>query len=77
VVTDVGDSAWIAGESGRVVQARDPEALRAAWAELIELGPTARRELGERARQRIRERFSVDEVVRQYEWIYEEQSGGA
>ena len=75
-VTDVGDSAWIVGETGRVVPPRDPEALGAAWRGLVEMKATARRELGIRARRRIKELFSIDKIVRQYEKIYGEQLHG-
>ena len=73
VVTDVGDSAWVVGETGRVVPPRSPEALCAAWLELVEMGIAARRELGMSARQRIKDQFSIEKIVRQYERIYEEQ----
>ncbi len=72
VVTDVGDSAWIVAETGRVVPARAPEALAAAWAELIELGADGRRALGEAARRRVIEGFSLASVVSKYEALYEE-----
>ena len=71
VVTDVGDSAWIVGDTGKVVPPRDPTALANALRELVDLGAAARRALGERARQRIVENFSLESVVRQYEDLYE------
>lgn len=72
VVTDVGDSAWLVGDTGRVVPPRDPEGLCTAWLELIEMGTPARRELGARARQRIKDNFSLESVVQKYLEIYEE-----
>ncbi|MBD2538444.1 glycosyltransferase [Coleofasciculus sp. FACHB-SPT36] len=71
VVTDVGDSAWIVGDTGRVVPARDPQALAHAWKELIDLGSMDRETLGHLARTRIIEHFSLDSVVTQYEELYE------
>ena len=71
VVTDVGDSAWIIGDTGRVVPPRDDKALANAWKELIELGTDGRKALGEAARDRISESFSLDSVVAQYEQLYE------
>ena len=73
VVTDVGDSAWIVGETGRVVPPRDPEALCSAWLELMEMGPAARRNLGTRARKRAEDQFSIEKIVQLYERVYEEQ----
>jgi len=70
-VTDVGDAAWIVGDTGRVVPPKDAPALASAWRELIELGTEGRRELGLRARARVEERYSLDSVVRQYETLYE------
>jgi glycosyltransferase involved in cell wall biosynthesis len=70
-VTDVGDSAWIVGNTGRIVPPRDSEALANAWKELIELGAEGREALGKAARARIIEHFSLDSVVAKYETLYE------
>jgi glycosyltransferase involved in cell wall biosynthesis len=70
VVTDVGDSARIVGDTGRVVPPKDPQALAGAWSELIELGDEGRRALGAAARQRVQEHFEIHDVVRQYEALY-------
>jgi glycosyltransferase involved in cell wall biosynthesis len=70
VVTDVGDSAWIVSDSGRIVPARDPHALADACRALIVLGEDRRREIGLKARQRIIENFSLDSIVAQYEELY-------
>lgn len=71
-VTDVGDSALIVGDTGRVVPPRDPEALAAAWRELIEMGTEGRRRLGEAARCRVEKHFSLPSVVARYENLYME-----
>jgi glycosyltransferase involved in cell wall biosynthesis len=71
VVTDVGDSAWIVGNTGRIVPPKNSEALAAAWQELIELGSEVREDLGKAARARIIESFSLESVVVQYEELYE------
>jgi len=70
VVTDVGDSAWIVGDTGIVIKPRDEKALTKAWIELIELGPEGRARLGRSARQRVIEYFSINIVVKQYEDLY-------
>ncbi|WP_199248596.1 glycosyltransferase [[Phormidium] sp. ETS-05] len=71
VVTNVGDSGWIVGDTGRVVPPRNPEALANAWKELIDIGKEERTVLGEAARARVIEYFSLDSVVAQYEALYE------
>lgn len=71
VVTDVGDSAWITGDTGRVVPPSNPGALAVAWKSLIALGRDKRQALGLLARQRVIENFSLGSVVKQYEELYE------
>jgi glycosyltransferase involved in cell wall biosynthesis len=71
-ITDVGDSAFIVGETGLVVPPRDPEALAHAWKKLIEMGPEGRQKLGETARKRILENFSLPDIVARYEALYKE-----
>jgi glycosyltransferase involved in cell wall biosynthesis len=71
VVTDVGDSGWIVGNTGRVVPSKNPELLANAWKELIDLGAQDRENLGKAARARIIEDFSLGSVVAQYEKLYE------
>ena len=71
VVTDVGDSAWIVGDTGQVVPPKDPEALANAWKELILLGLEGREALGKLARSRVIECFSLESIVANYESLYE------
>jgi glycosyltransferase involved in cell wall biosynthesis len=70
VVTDVGDSAWIVGETGRVVRPRDPGALAAAVQGVLTLEPSARRMLGLAARRRVEREFSLGAVADRYEDLY-------
>lgn len=70
VVTDVGDSARIVGDTGLVVLPKDPDALALAWKELVEIGKDKRQKLGHDARLRIRENFSLLSVVKRYEELY-------
>ena len=73
VVTDVGDSAMLVGDTGTVVPPSSHEALCEAWLKLIEMGSAERRILGEKARKRIEDHFSIQKVVKKYEHLYEEQ----
>lgn len=70
VVTDVGDSKWIVGDTGIVVPPKNSQALADAWQELIVLGTTARTALGKAARTRVQENFALDMVVAQYQALY-------
>jgi glycosyltransferase involved in cell wall biosynthesis len=67
VVTDVGDSAWLLQDAGKVVPPNDARALAAALNELIALPSHERHALGERGRQRIMDHFSLPAVVSQFE----------
>ncbi|WP_072623290.1 glycosyltransferase family 4 protein [Spirulina major] len=69
VVTDIGDSAWLVGETGKVVPPSNPEALADAWRELINL-KDGRRNLGQKARQKIVNNLAIDVIVSQYEKLY-------
>jgi glycosyltransferase involved in cell wall biosynthesis len=69
-VTDVGDSALIVGDTGRVVPPKDPEALADAWHELLTLRPGVRAQLGLAARRRMEEHFSLTSAVAKYEELY-------
>lgn len=70
VVTDVGDSADIVGDTGVVVPPGDPRALAEGWTELLGMGAGERRMLGERARSRIEDRYSLESVVAAYAALY-------
>lgn len=70
VVTDIGDSALIVGETGVVVPSRKPKALANAWQKIIELGPERRKHLGVAVRQRASDNFSFNIVTKQYEKLY-------
>ncbi|MDT3705259.1 MAG: glycosyltransferase [Thiobacillus sp.] len=67
VVTDVGDSAQIVGETGSVVAPADHSALAAAIQRLISLPPKERRALGEMCRARIMSEFGMDTLVQRTE----------
>jgi glycosyltransferase involved in cell wall biosynthesis len=70
VVTDVGDSAFLVGETGRVAPARDAYALARSISDLIKCGPIRRQVLGAAARTRIEELFSLTAIVKRYQELY-------
>lgn len=67
VVTDVGDSAHIVGDTGSVVAPGDHSALAAAIQHLIALPPEERRALGEMCRTRIVSEFDMHRLVQRTE----------
>lgn len=77
VVTDVGDSALIVGDTGKVVPPRNSQALAQACRALLELSPQQRMRLGALARERVVERFSVSAVADSYQRLYEELAASA
>ena len=70
VVTNVGDSAIIVGDTGFVVPPKNPESLDEAIIKMIEIGEEKRKELGKRARKRIEESYSIEKIVKNYEQLY-------
>lgn len=70
VVTDVGDSNFLVGDTGMCVPPSDPHALAHAWQRMIEIGPDGRRNLGMKARARILELFSIRSVAERFEQLY-------
>lgn len=70
-VTDVGDSAYIVGDTGRVVASGDMHGLAAALGELLALPLPEKAALSERVRARVAEYFEIGGVVRRYEDFYE------
>jgi len=72
VVTDVGDSAYIVGETGYVVPPKAPHLLAASWAEMLTLSQEVRWKQGNRAQKRVAEKFSLTNIVKRYESLYEE-----
>jgi glycosyltransferase involved in cell wall biosynthesis len=71
VVTDVGDAAEIVGETGIVVASRDPMGLAEALRTMLNRGAVQRSRLGELARRRVEERYSIETVSGRFETIYD------
>ncbi len=75
VVTDVGDAAWLVGETGIVVPPRDPAALAEGMRQLLRAPSNARVQLGAAARRRIESHFTLAAVIQQYTDIYSALGG--
>jgi glycosyltransferase involved in cell wall biosynthesis len=71
VVTDVGDAATVAGDSGLVVPRSDARAVADAVLTLLELDPVARAKRGREARAHIANRFSIGSIADRYQHLYD------
>jgi len=69
VVTDVGDSAYIVGQYGRVCPVGDDQGIASSLLQLIE-NKQERKTAGKQARKRIKENYSMDKIKKEYlkEW---------
>lgn len=72
VVTDVGDSARVVGDTGEVVPRQDPEALMVGWQRMLARLETHELDTRMNARKRIIEHFSVASYVKQTEEVLSE-----
>ncbi|MBI1730902.1 glycosyltransferase [Candidatus Acetothermia bacterium] len=70
VVTDVGASSELVDRLGVVVPPRDAKALASAMAQLLDLVPSKRQELGAAARKRIQDHYQIKQIVGAYESLY-------
>lgn len=71
VVTDVGDSIDIVGDTGRGVAPHDMQGLANALEELLTLPPGERTAMGQRARERVATHFEIGKVVQRYQEFYQ------
>lgn len=70
VVTDVGDAAKIIGDTGFVVPIKNPERLSNAICKMMDMSKNERNILGNKARSRILNHYSLNKMVESYESIY-------
>lgn len=71
VVTDVGDAAMLVADTGLVVPKESPLALAEGLARLVAMTAGERREMGQRARQRIQSEFALERTRERFEAIYQ------
>jgi len=72
VVTDVGESASLVGDTGLIVPPRNPEATAHAIGRLIDAGSAEQKKLGIAARKKIESEFSLPRIAGRYEELYKE-----
>ena len=70
VVTDVGDSSFIVGETGIVVSINDTKALANGINNILCLNIPEYNLLCASARSRIEKKFNITKIVQEYESIY-------
>lgn len=70
VATDVGDTAWLIGETGTVVAPGNADALARALIDMLRIPSEERHRLGLAARERIERVFSIETSWRRYEETY-------
>jgi glycosyltransferase involved in cell wall biosynthesis len=70
VVTDVGDSAEVVGDTGRVVAAANMADMARQLLAVLRMPDEQRQALGARARARVQERYELGDVTRRYEDFY-------
>lgn len=77
IVTDTGGSPEVVGDCGVVVPAGAADQLAAACSTWLSLRPQELTELGMRARNRVRQEFSLEVVSEQYVKLWRELSGNS
>ena len=70
VITDVGDSAHLVGDSGWIVPANDVNQLAAALASTIARPHSELSQLGTLARERIQQNFQIAQNAARYADLY-------
>ncbi|MGB1309711.1 MAG: glycosyltransferase [Leucothrix sp.] len=70
VATDVGDNEYIIGDTGYVVPVADDQAMADSWEKIVTLSIEDRAALGQQARQRCLDNFTLEQQVLQHEELY-------
>jgi len=71
VVTHVGDSLAVVGDTGLVIPPGNPAALSAAMFDLVDRSRGGRTALGEQARHRVIREFDIESVAGRYRDLYD------
>ena len=72
VATNTGDSADLIGNTGKIVPPGNHDELAKAWMEMLLLSHEQRVEFGLMARKRVKNRYSIDNIVQRYETLFSE-----
>ena len=68
VVTDVGDSAYMVGDTGRIVERQNPQKLANEIINFIKSGEYVKNK--KKCRERIINNFKIDKIAKKHEEIY-------
>lgn len=71
VATDVGDNSIIIDNTGSIVPPASPAELARAMADMLNLPPSSRQSLGEKARSRIAENYALHQTAKTYQDLYD------
>ena len=72
ISTAVGDNTIMIGDCGIIIPPADEDALVKAMLEIVDMGAAGREQLGQKARQRIKDHFSPASNVQNYYKIYKQ-----
>jgi glycosyltransferase involved in cell wall biosynthesis len=70
VTTDIGDSARLVGDAGRVVAVNDSAAMAAACIDILGMNPAERQRLSLRSRQRMEQHYEIGVIANQYHELW-------
>lgn len=70
VATDVGDSKYIVNRTGIIVLPQNPSQLANGLLAILNMGKVERKKMGKKARQRIIDNFSIDEIALRRQLLY-------
>ena len=70
VATNIGDMAILIGNTGIIVEPKNPQALADAWQNILELSEIEYNQLRYNAQERIRKFYNLANMVKEYKIIY-------
>jgi glycosyltransferase involved in cell wall biosynthesis len=70
IASNVGDSSYLVGDTGYVIEPGNLKGFVEAIINIIEMDESRYFDLREKSRQRISEKFSIDQIVNKYNELY-------
>ncbi len=72
IATDVGDTAFLVGDTAIVVPPQNEQALAEGLLQVIALSAKQREQMGQQAKERVRSEFSIEKARARFEAVYKE-----